>query len=89
MTDQSWEVRAQAARSLGMIADVSTLALLRAALRDAMWWVRLRAALALMRFGPQGRNMLLEAEVGADPGARDIAKLVLGLPAQALAEFAA
>ncbi|MDP3910096.1 MAG: HEAT repeat domain-containing protein [Gemmatimonadales bacterium] len=87
--DASWEVRAQAARSLGMITDASTLPLLRAALRDEMWWVRLRAALALMRFGAAGRNALLEAEVGADPATRNVAKLVLGLPAQALAEFAA
>jgi hypothetical protein len=32
---------------------------------------------------------LLEAEAGDDPYARATAKLVLGLPAQALAEFAA
>lgn len=86
--DAAWEVRAQAARALGMIADPSTLAILQAALRDEMWFVRLRAALALMRFGPAGRNALLEAEVGPDAAARDMARLVLGLPAQALAEFA-
>jgi HEAT repeat protein len=89
ITDAAWEVRAQAARSLGMIADVSTLPLVRAALRDGVWWVRMRSALALMRFAAAGRNALLEAEVGADTDARDVAKLVLGLPAQALAEFAA
>jgi len=90
-TDPAWEVRAQAMRSLGMIADASTLPLLKAGLRDEVWWVRLRAALALMRFatGGGGRNALLEAEVGADANARAVAKLVLGLPAQALAEFAA
>jgi HEAT repeat protein len=89
VTDDSWEVRAQAARSLGMIADATTLPLVRAGLRDPVWWVRLRAALALMRFGAPGRNVLLEAEVGGDADARDMAKLILGLPAQALAEFAA
>ena len=88
-TDPAWEVRAQAMRSLGMIADASTLPLLKAGLRDEVWWVRLRAALALMRFAAGGRNALLEAEVGADVHARAVAKLVLGLPAQALAEFAA
>jgi hypothetical protein len=86
--DPSWEVRAQAVRSLGMIADATTLRLVRDLLRDSAWWVRLRAALALMRFGAPGRNALLETEVGADPDARDVAKLILGLPAQALAEFA-
>ncbi len=87
--DAAWEVRAQAMRSLGMIADATTLPLVRAALRDTVWWVRLRAGLALMRFGATGRNALLEVELGADPDARDVAKLILGLPAQALAEFAA
>ena len=86
-TDPAWEVRAQAMRSLGMITDASTLPLLKAGLRDEVWWVRLRAA--LMRFAAGGRNALLEAEVGADVNARAVAKLVLGLPAQALAEFAA
>ncbi len=87
--DEAWEVRAQAARALGMIADPTTLPLVRDALRDSIWWVRLRAALALMRFGAAGRNALLEAEVGADTGARDTARMILGLPPQALAEFAA
>lgn len=87
--DDAWEVRAQAARSLGTIADPATLPLLLTALRDPAWWVRLRAALALTRFGPAGRNALLEADVGPHSGARDTAHLVLGLPAQALAEYAA
>ncbi|HEU5262947.1 MAG TPA: HEAT repeat domain-containing protein [Gemmatimonadales bacterium] len=87
--DAAWPVRAQALRSLGMIADPATLPLVRAALRDAEWWVRLRAGLALMRFGTAGRNALLEAEVGGYPDARDMARLVLGLTPQALAEYAA
>jgi HEAT repeats len=86
--DDVWAVRAQAARSLGMIADPTTLPLLQAALQDNVWWVRLRAALALMRFAGPGRNALLEAEVGANPFAVATAKMVLGLPPQALAEFA-
>jgi HEAT repeat protein len=85
--DSAWPVRAQAARSLGMIADVTTLPLVRAALRDPIWWVRLRAALALVRFAGAGRKVLVDAEVGADPDARAMAGLILGLPAQALAEF--
>lgn len=89
VTDAAWPVRAQAVRSLGMIADATTLPLARTALRDPIWWVRLRAALALMRMAAPGRNALLDAEIGADPDARDMAKLILGLPPQALAEFAA
>ena len=87
--DEAWPVRAQAARSLGMIADPSTLPALREALRDTEWWVRLRAALALTRFGAGGRNALLEAEVGPQAEARDMAGLVLGLSLQALSEYAA
>jgi hypothetical protein len=41
-----------------------------------------------MRFAAAGRNALLEAELGANPFASATAKLVLGLPPQALAEFA-
>jgi HEAT repeat protein len=89
VTDEAWEVRAQAARSLGMIADAGTLPAVKSALQDEVWWVRLRAALALMRFGAGGRNALLEAETGAQPVASAVAKLVLGLPPQALSEFAA
>ncbi len=87
--DEAWPVRAQAARSLGMIADPATLPPLREALRDPEWWVRMRAGLALTRFGAAGRNALLESEVGAHAEARDMARLVLGLSTQALAEYAA
>ena len=72
-----------------MLADPATLPLLLTALRDPDWWVRMRTGLALTRLGSAGRNALLAAEVGADPSARDMARLVLGLSAQALAEFAA
>ncbi|HVH67973.1 MAG TPA: HEAT repeat domain-containing protein [Gemmatimonadales bacterium] len=86
--DPAWPVRAQAIRSLGMIADPATLALVRDALRDPEWWVRLRAGLALTRFGGAGRNALLAAEVGVSDASRDMARLVLGLTPQALAEYA-
>ena len=88
-TDAAWEVRAQAVRSLGRIADAATLPDLRARLADAEWWVRLRAALALTRLGAPGQGALLHAEVGANPDARYVARLILGLSPQALAEFAA
>ncbi len=86
--DDAWPVRAQAVRSLGMIADPATLPLVLAALRDPEWWVRMRAGLALTRLAAEGRNSLLDAEVGAHADARDMARLILGLSPQALAEFA-
>lgn len=89
ITDSAWEVRAQAARSLGRIADAATLGDLQTRLADAVWWVRLRAALALTRLGAAGQNALLSAEIGAQPDARFVSRLILGLSPQALAEFAA
>lgn len=86
--DEAWAVRAQAVRSLGLIADRTTLPLVQAALRDPEWWVRIRAGLALTRFGSGGRDVLLQDEHGPDQGARDMARLILGLSAQALAEYA-
>ncbi len=88
-TDSAWEVRAQATRSLGRIADPTTLLTLKARLVDTVWWVRLRAALALSRLDAPGRDALLAAEVGPHPDARYVARLILGLSAPALAEFAA
>jgi hypothetical protein len=72
-----------------MIADPSSLAVLRDGLRDAEWWVRLRAGLGLTRLGAPGRDALLAAEVRADSAAREMAQLILGLSPQALAEVAA
>jgi hypothetical protein len=89
VTDSTWEVRAQAVRSLGRIGDAATLGELVTRLADAVWWVRLRAALALTRLGSAGRDALLRAEVGPQPDARYVSRLILGLSPQALAEFAA
>ena len=88
-TDSAWEVRAQAVRSLGRIADHTTLQTLSARLGDTVWWVRLRAALALTRLAAPGRDALLAAETGPHSDARYVARLILGLSSQALAEFAA
>ena len=88
LADDAWVVRAQAARGLGLLANPLSVPPLRRALRDPEWWVRLRAALALTRFGASGRDALLQEERGADPGARSVTELVLGLSPQALAEYA-
>jgi HEAT repeat protein len=88
LRDAAWEVRAQAARALGRLGDPRVVAALRSALEDPEWWVRLRAALALGRYGAAGRDALVHAETGPGPLARQMARLVLGLSPQALAEFA-
>ena len=87
VADLAWQVRAQAVRALGMLSDRKTLALVRAAASDPEWWVRFRAGLALTRFGSDGMRVLVDADVGPDPRARDMAHLILGLSSQALAEF--
>jgi HEAT repeat protein len=87
--DAAWPVRAQAVRSLGLLADPESLPIVRGAATDTEWWVRFRAGLALTRFGSAGTALLLQADVGPDPNARDMARLILGLSSQALAEFAA
>jgi hypothetical protein len=87
--DPAWAVRAQAVRSVGVLADPASLPVLRRAASDSEWWVRLRAGLALTRFGPAGMGFLIEAEVSPSREARDMARLILGLSPQALAEFAA
>ena len=85
-TDRAWQVRALAIQSLARL-QAAAVPIFHQGLRDASWWVRLRAALALIASGPDGRNALLSAEVGADAFARDMARLVLGLPEAALAEY--
>lgn len=64
--DPAWEVKAQAARALGMIREEiegaegmeQTLAALRSLLTDSMFWVRQSAAFALMLRGQEGRAAL-------------------------------
>jgi hypothetical protein len=88
-TDPAWPVRAQAVRALGVIAAPMGLLAVRRAMRDPEWWVRLRAGLALTQFGGRGRDALLEEEIGPHAGARDVARLVLGLSPRALEEYSA
>ena len=72
-----------------MIADPSTLPVLRPLLQDVAWWVRLRAALALTRFGATGKAALVELQAQKATAARAVADLVLGLSPQAIAEYSA
>ena len=74
---------------MGILGDPVSLDSVKVALRDAEWWVRLRAGLALTRFGGPGRNALLDADIGPYPNARQMAHLILGFSADALTEFAA
>jgi HEAT repeat protein len=87
--DEVWQVRLHAVRALGRIAAPESLAVAREALGDPVHWVRLRAGAALLRLGEPGRQALAEAASGEDAGARDVARLLLPLPAWTLEDVAA
>lgn len=48
LTHGDWRVRAQASRAIGRIGDASDVDALRLLLNDPQWWVRYRAAQALV-----------------------------------------
>lgn len=53
-----WRVRAQVAHALGFIGTARELPLLASMTTDAQWWVRHRAAQALLRIPQQGRGQV-------------------------------
>jgi HEAT repeat protein len=85
--DWRWEVRTQAAISLGAIGAVEACDALGNALQDLNWWVRLRSALALRVLGPKGQEVLEATDAEKDRYAYEMARYVLGLADSALAEF--
>ena len=66
-------MRAQAASSLGMIGDVSTIPTLRKLTLDREWWVRMNASRALANMGPAGERALARLLESEDRFARDLA----------------
>jgi HEAT repeat protein len=87
LTDAQWQVRTQAASSLGLIRALGARDALRLALSDSDWWVRLRAAVALRQLGLAGTHLLTEAQRGSDRFAQEMARYVLGLTDQAVADY--
>jgi len=87
LQDGEWQVRTQAASSLGVIRAVNARSALDAALRDGDWWVRLRAGIALRQLGPSGTEVLHDVQAGADRFAREMARYVLGLTNEAVADY--
>lgn len=73
-----WIVRAQAATTLGILGDASDKARLLTMLKDAEWWVRYRAGMALVAL-PSSSRAELEAQCRGldDRFALDIMKHVL------------
>ncbi len=87
LSDDVWQVRTQAASSLGLIRADGARDALRKVLSDSNWWVRLRAAVALRQLGLEGTHVLTDAQNGADRFAQEMARYVLGLSEQAVADY--
>ena len=79
LSDPAWEVRAQAAKSLGGIEDGQSAASLSACLDDKNWWVRFNSAHALASIGPEGVRVLEETASGGEGFARDISIQMLDM----------
>ncbi|HEU4619728.1 MAG TPA: HEAT repeat domain-containing protein [Gammaproteobacteria bacterium] len=72
-THEAWYVRAQAARLLGRVGQARDVRLLEKLLADREWWVRYRAAQAIVSLPWLGPNRLRElADAQSDAFARDI-----------------
>lgn len=79
LSSEAWQVRAQAAKSLGLLRDrESALALLRT-MSDPSWWVRYNSAMALKRMGPVGEGRLRRVRAGEDRYASEMAERILRL----------
>lgn len=72
--------RAAAVGAAGKIGLLETAPTLRALLDDPEWWVRFRAAEALIEFGEPGRALLRDAVQNGTPRARDAAITMLAEP---------
>ncbi len=71
LKDQSWEVRAVAARAIGDLQLADGLLSLQEAVSDKAWWVRHNAAQALKKLGDAGEAILLQLMQSDDRFARE------------------
>ncbi len=75
-----WQMRAKSAQLLGKIAHSSTAMALEKMLHDEVWWVRIRAAEALLNLGELGISLLTQQTKEHDRYAYDAAMSVLSNP---------
>ncbi|MBA3891484.1 MAG: HEAT repeat domain-containing protein [Gemmatimonadaceae bacterium] len=78
--DVAGDVRAAAARALGVLGHWQASPAVAMLLRDPEFQVRREAGLALLSFGGPGQLMLRRYRTDADDFAADMARQVLGLP---------
>ena len=78
LEDETWEVRGQAAKALGVLRDRHAMDALCAAMGDRSFWVRQNSAVAIGRMGDEGLARLAQiVRDGADRYAVDAARQVL------------
>lgn len=87
LKDEEWQVRTQAAASLGAIGATEAVDDLCHALCDRVWWVRLRSAIALRLIGPPGVRALSDFDRERDRYGYDMAQYILQLGDAAMAEY--
>jgi len=77
-TDEAWEVKAQAVKSLGKMKNLKTLDVLGRSLFSPFWYVRYNAGYGLAEMGEEGLQRLKEvAAQDEDRYARDMSVMVL------------
>lgn len=78
VSDEAWEVQAQAVKSLGKLKDRSALDILTGALFSPFWYVRYNAGYGLAEMGEEGlRRLKKVAAQQGDRYARDMSVMVL------------
>jgi HEAT repeat protein len=77
LRDPAWEVRAVAAKALGLLRQESAIPFLVTVLADEAWWVRHNAAHALALFGQRGLQELQLQQTHPDRFAREMVQQVL------------
>jgi hypothetical protein len=75
--DRTWEVRAQVARTIGLLQVEEGMLFLEQGLSDQAYWVRRNCAESLLAFGHRGKQVLETAVNSTDLFARDIATYYL------------
>jgi HEAT repeat protein len=75
--DEIWEVRAQAAKALGVLGDKQAVIRLKQALFDESWWVRHNAADSLYQLGQEGMEALREVSCLSEGSPRATATQIL------------
>lgn len=77
LEDEFWQVRAAAAKIMGVLQEKAALPGLTKLLGDPEWWVRVRSAEALNEIKPEGVAILKEQSPEKDKYAYEVATQVL------------